>query len=212
MYFGQSILSLLLTYRYFVLFPLACFEGPVVALVAGFLVHLGYFDILPAFLIMCAGDFVSDVLYYYIGRFGSQKKYLEKYSQRYKFIGDNFPALEKLWHVHSIKTMFISKLAYGLSAPLLISAGLAKMAARKFISQAFLVTLSQYVIIMTIGYYLGYSYNYAIKYIKFTGILIAVALIIFIIVYVSVQKYARREIEKLEKQEEPDLVDHNKIL
>lgn len=204
MFFGHSILSLLLTYRYFILFPLACFEGPVVSLVAGFLVHLGYFSILPAFLIMCAGDFVSDLLYYYIGRFGSQKKYLEKYSQRYKFIGNNFPALEKLWFDHSVKTMFFSKLAYGLSAPLLISAGLAKMPARKFISYAFLVTLSQYIIIMTIGYYLGYSYSYAIKYIKFTGILVAVAVIVFIVVYITIQKYARKKIEKLEDKEVVD--------
>ena len=202
MFAGHTIISLILTYRYFILFPLACFEGPILALVVGFLIHLGYFSVIPAFLLMCAGDFLPDIFYYYIGHFGNQKNFLEKYGARFKIIKNNFPTIQKLWFDHSYKMMFFSKLAYGLSTPLLISAGLAKMPFRKFVYQALLVTIFQYSIILTLGYYLGYSYTYATEYIKLTGLILAIALIVFIYVYIRIQKYAKREIENLEKKEE----------
>ena len=202
MFTGQTVISLILTYKYLILFPLACIEGPILALVVGFLTHLGKFDIIPAFLLMCAGDFFPDIFYYYIGHFGDQKNFLEKYGTRFKIIKNNFPTIEKLWFDHSYKMMFFSKLAYGLSTPLLISAGLAKMPFRRFVYQALLVTFFQYSIILTLGYYLGYSYAYAAEYIKLTGLILAVVLVVFIYVYIRIQKYAKKEIEKLEKMEE----------
>jgi membrane protein DedA with SNARE-associated domain len=198
----MTLISLILAYRYWILFPLACLEGPILALVIGFLVHLGYFDILPAFLLMCAGDFFPDNIYYYLGRIGQQKNFLEKYGTRLKFVTDNFAMIEKLWKDHSLKMMFLSKLAYGLSTPLLISAGLAKMPFRKFVTQAFIVTLFQYGVILTLGYYLGYSYVYAAKYIKLVSVILALVLVIFIFTYVNIQKYAKRQLKKLEEAEE----------
>ena len=172
------------------------------ALVLGFLVHLKYFDLVPAYLIMCAGDFFPDSLYYYIGYFGSQKKFLEKYGSRSKLIANHFPIIEKLWHDHPFKTMFLSKIAYGMSTPLLISSGLAKMPYKKFISCAFPVTLLQFAVAMTAGYYLSYSYAHAEKYIKIVGVVIAVVLLVFIFTYIRLQKYAKGQIEKLEEAEE----------
>jgi len=208
MIFGHSIISLILTYRYLILFPLACIEGPVLALAVGFLVHLGYFNILPAFLVMCAGDFFPDIFYYYIGRFGQQKNFIAKYGSRFKFIKDNFPMIEKLWFDHSYKMMFFSKLAYGMSTPLLISSGLAKMPFPKFVSRALLVTLFQYGVIMAIGYYVGYSATF-VSDIKLVGLIVAVVLVVFIFIYIRVRKYARKELGKLEQEEE--LENQNKI-
>jgi membrane protein DedA with SNARE-associated domain len=202
MFQGNAIISLILTYRYFILLPLAFIEGPILALVLGFLVHLGYFDFIPAFLVMCAGDFFPDISYYYIGHFGNQKNFLQKYGTRFKFIKNNFPIIEKLWRDHGFKTMFLSKIAYGMSTALLVSSGLARMPFKKFAPYAFVVTLLQYGIIMTLGYYLGYSYVYAAQYVKLAGVIFALILIAFIFVYVKIQKYANQEINKLEKLEE----------
>jgi membrane protein DedA with SNARE-associated domain len=202
MFTGQAIINLILTYRYVILFPLACIEGPLLALVVGFLIHGGYFSILPAYLLMCSGDFFPDIFYYYLGRFGKQKNLLEKYGSKSQFVTNNFPFIEKMWHEHGFKTMFLSKLAYGLSTPLLISSGLTKMSLKRFISYAFPITLFQYGVILTLGYYLGSSYELATKYIQSAGLIVAAALIIFIIIYVAIQRYARRQIEKLEKEEE----------
>ena len=141
------------------------------------------------------GDLIPDTIYYYIGRFGNKRKIMEKYGSRLNLI-------EKLWREHGKKTMFLSKLAYSLSIPFLISAGLVKMPFRKFISYAFPVTLFQYGVIMAIGYFLGHSYQLAERYIQYAYIIVAAILIVFIIGYILVVKYARRQIKEMEQEEQ----------
>jgi len=165
-----------------------------VSLAAGFLVYSGHFQFIPAFSILLLGDFVPDVICYYIGRFGNRRKIMEKY-------GSQLNLMEKLWREHGKKTMFLSKLAYSLSIPFLISAGLVNMPLRRFISYAFPITIFQYAAMMAIGYYLGSSYGLAVKYVSFAEIIIAAILVVFIAGYVFFIKYARREIEKMEKEE-----------
>ena len=191
----EQLVLLLTKYGYFILFPLAAIEGPIVSLVVGFLIYLGYFQFLPAYALLLLGDLIPDTVYYYIGRFGNKRKIMEKYGSRLNLI-------EKLWREHGKKTMFLSKLAYGLSIPFLISAGLVKMPFRKFISYAFPVTLFQYGVIMAIGYFLGHSYQLAERYIQYAYVIVAAILIVFIIGYILIVKYARRQIEKMEQEEQ----------
>ena len=191
----ESLVLLLTKYGYFILFPLAAFEGPIVSLVVGFLIYLGYFKFLPAYAILLLGDLIPDTIYYYIGRFGSKRKIMEKYGSRLNII-------EKLWLEHGKKTMFLSKLAYTLSVPFLISAGLVKMPYRKFISYAFPVTLFQYGVLMALGYFLGHLYKLAEHYIKYAYVIAAAILIIFIISYVLITKYARKRIKEMEQKEQ----------
>ena len=190
----ETAILLLTKYGYFILFPLAVIEGPVVSLLVGFLMYLGYFQFFPALAVLVLGDVVPDVFYYYIGRFGNGKKLIEKY-------GTHLNLIEKLWQEHGKKTMFFSKIAYGLSTPLLISAGLVKMPLRRFVSYTIPISITLYTVIIIIGYYLGSSYQLAAKYINYAEIIIAIFFVIFIAAYVFSAKYARRQIEKMEKEE-----------
>jgi membrane protein DedA with SNARE-associated domain len=200
---AHGVIALLLTYKYVILFPLALVEGPLLAIAVGFLVRLGYFDPALSFIIMCAGDFFPDTLYYYIGAWGHAHGWInrleKKFTSKSAFILKNKSALEKLWKNHTGKTMFFSKQAYGLSTVLLISAGLVRMPYRRFISYAFPITLLQYLVFMTVGYYLGYSYSIAGTYIEYAGYAVALFIIIFISGYVLLQKYARKKIIGMEK-------------
>ncbi len=191
----ESLILLLTKYGYFILFPLAAFEGPIISLAVGFLIYLGYFKFLTAYAILLLGDLIPDTIYYYIGRFGSKRKIMEKYGSRLNII-------EKLWLEHGKKTMFFSKLAYTLSVPFLISAGLVKMPYRKFISYAFPVTLFQYGVLIALGYFLGHSYQIAERYIQYTYVIVAAILILFIISYILITKYARKRIKEMEQKEQ----------
>lgn len=197
----DTALGLLITYKYWLLFPLAAFEGPIVALLAGFMVYLGYLSALPAYILLLLGDLIPDTVYYYLGRFGNHKKLLDKYGAKHEFIVKNFNLVDDLWRDHGRKTMFLSKLAYGLSTIFLISAGLVKMPLKRFLSLAFPITVFQYGIIMIAGYYLGHSYLLAEKYIQSGAYIVAGILIIFVIAYILAAKFARREITKLEEEE-----------
>lgn len=191
----EYLILLLTKYGYFILFPLAAIEGPIVSLIVGFLIYLGYLKFLPSYAILLLGDLIPDTVYYYIGRFGNRRKIMEKYGSRLNLI-------EKLWREHGKKTMFFSKLAYGLSGLFLISAGLVKMPFRKFISYAFPVTLFQYGVIMMIGYFLGHSYQIAERYIQYAYVIVAAILILFIISYILITKYARKRIKEMEQKEQ----------
>lgn len=195
----NSTVQLLIEYKYFLLFPLAVIEGPLVALVAGFLVSIGYMSAIPAYIVMLFGDLIPDSIYYYIGRYGNKMNLIEKYGHKFQLISSNFPLVEKLWKTHPKKMMFFGKLAYGLSIPFLISAGLAKVAFGKFLQYAIPVTLFQYGVIMAVGYYMGYSYTSAKGYVTDAYITIAILVVLLIVGNIILSRFAKREIEELEK-------------
>ena len=196
------MLVLLLRYKYLILFPLAAFEGPIISLLVGFLAYSGILNFWLAFIVLIFGDIIPDTIYYYLGYVSDRSKFIQKHFLNSKFFVNNSTLVKKFWTEHTFKTMFFSKLAYGLATPFLISAGIVKMPYRKYISHTIPITCFQYAVFMGIGYYLGKSYESAIKYINDFYFIIALMVIISIIIYVSVVKYARKEIISLESMEE----------
>lgn len=195
----ETILHLLTTYRYVILFPLAAVEGPFVALAAGFLVSLGRLEFLPTFAIVILGDIIPDSFYYYLGRFGNRKNLIEKYGRRFRIVAKNFSLAERMWRNHPVKAMVFGKLAYGLSIPFLISAGLVKMPYGRFLLYGLPVTLPNYAIIIAIGYYLGNSYlTHAEKYIHGVGIAIAAVVTLFFAGYALISRFAHKKIKDVE--------------
>ncbi|MCX6716336.1 MAG: VTT domain-containing protein [Candidatus Taylorbacteria bacterium] len=200
----DHIIALIEHYKYFILFPLAAYEGPVISLVVGFLVFLGYLNFIPAYIILLFGDIIPDTIYYYIGRYGNKDgRLLNKYGAKWPTLKKHFHLVESLWRDHPFKSMFLGKLAYSLSIPFLISAGMVKMPYKKFITCAIPVTIFQYAVIMGIGYYLGNSYAAAEKYITYAGIGVAVVAVIFAFFYMK--KYVQKQITELEIEEEKEL-------
>jgi membrane protein DedA with SNARE-associated domain len=196
----EIILEIIIKYKYLALFAFAFFEGPIISLTAGFLVFGGYLSYFPAFLMLLMGDFIPDIISYYIGYFGNKNNLWNKYKAKINFISNNFDLIEHLWKNHPIKTMFFSKLAYGLSTPFLISAGLVKMPFKKYISITIPIMFTQHLIIMATGYFLGHSYAIAEKYIKLGNEFVAVVLIVIIISYVIFSRYAKKQIKIIEKE------------
>jgi len=197
MFSSKTLIKIIIAYRYPILLPLAFLEGPIISLAVGFLVYLGYFHFLPAYLVLLVGDIIPDIFYYYLGRFGNKRKLVQKYGTN-SFIAKNAEFIKRIWHEHGMKTMFVGKLAYGLSSPFLISAGLVNLPFKRFISYAIPVTIFQYAVIMAIGYYLGYSYNSAAEYISSAGIIISIIVILAVAIFFT-QKYARKKISKIEE-------------
>ncbi|MFZ2072576.1 MAG: hypothetical protein WA101_02080 [Minisyncoccia bacterium] len=199
MFESSIILQLLLTYRYILLFPIACLEGPIVAIIAGFFIHLGYLSIFPSYLLLILGDFFIDTLLYYIGKSSNKPKIIEKYKSKSNFFSKNINHIKNLWDTHPVKTMFFSKLAYGFSIPLLVSAGATKLPYKKFAFSALTVSIFQYGVFLTIGYYFGRSYELMAKYVKFTGIIIGVIGVVFVIIYFLIRKYAQNKIIEIKE-------------
>lgn len=187
------ITQLILQYRYWILFPLACFEGPIVSFAIGMLSAAGYFNPIGAYAILILGDLIPDTGYYYLGRFGKRGPLIKHYLGRIGITEEHFDIVHRLWHEHGIKTMFFSKLAYGLSTIFLVSAGLVHMPPRKFYMYALPVTFLQYGILMLLGYYLDASFNLVANIVTDIQLFIA-AIAIFIIAYYLLTQYMRRRL------------------
>ena len=190
------IVNLILFYRYWILFPLACFEGPILAFVVGALCALGYFDVLPAYGVLLLGDLVPDIAYYFIGRFGERSAFITRYSQKIRIKKEHVDVIRRFWLEHPWKTMLFSKLAYGLSTALLISAGVAGLPFKKFFASAFPITLAQYGLFLFLGYYFSNSFRVVSHSLFGVGILVA-GVIIVAVAYYFFGTYVRRRFDDL---------------
>lgn len=189
---SASPVALLLAYRYWILFPLAFIEGPIVALIAGLFVSHGELSLLPTYIILCLGDIVPDVLYFGIGRLSHNTNFLKRYGPRFGITSLRLSALEHLWHTHTFKSVLLSKWAYGMSTPLLMTAGLARLPVRKYVIRIIPIAMTQYAILLVIGYYFGSSYRIISTYIEEAGWLVAAGIVIFVIIYFFASRYAKR--------------------
>jgi membrane protein DedA with SNARE-associated domain len=181
----QTLITLLLTYRYWLIFPLVFFEGPIMAVIIGFLISLGYFDILPAYIVMLLGDIIPDTMYYAFGRLGHARFAKTKLGKRLK-------AMDHLWKEHTFKSMLLAKWAYGLSTPLLASAGLSQLSLGKFLRSAIPITMAQYAILLAVGYEFVASYQLISKSLLYAQLFVASGIVLIIGLFFVLKLVAKR--------------------
>lgn len=193
---NTPLLALLLAYRYWILFPLAFIEGPVVALAAGWFVSLGYLNIVPTFIILLFGDLAPDTLYFWIGHWVHKANFLQRYGPRVGITEHRLKGIEHLWHTHTFKSALLAKWAYGMSTPLLMSAGLARLPTKKFLPYVTFITAVQYAVMLAAGYYFGSSYLMISRYIQNAEWIVAGVVLLLLFAYFFVSRYARRSLLK----------------
>lgn len=200
----QEIAATLLQYKYLGLLPLAMAEGPVIALVAGFLVHEQVLNAWFAFGTLVVGDLIPDAFFYCLGHYGADTRLAKRFLAKSTLFTEHLDAVARLWERHPRKTMFFGKLAYGLGLPVLTSTGLVRMPFARFVGYAVPVTLLQYGVIMAIGYGLGSSYGLAKNYVTTAYVVTALGVVLFVAGYVVFAKYARKRILAIgETESEP---------
>ncbi|MDP2594270.1 MAG: DedA family protein [bacterium] len=152
----DDVIHLLETYKYLILFPLAIIEGPILTVIAGFLVSLGVMNIYIVYAIIVLGDVIGDALYYGLGRFGSG--FLHRHGHWVGITSDRLERTKVLYHTHHFKSVVLSKVVYGVGLIGMVVAGSLKMPYKRFMLAAFLVSLVQSAILIIIGIFFGYAY------------------------------------------------------
>ena len=199
-----AIIALLLKYRYWIIFPVACIEGPVLSFLIGVLSGFGYFNPFLAYPILILGDLIPDTILYYIGTRGNRAQFFQKYAPKIGITEAHFGVLQDMWDTHPRKTTVMSKLAIGLSSPLLVSAGLAGVPARIFYSMVIPVTLLQHVVFLTAGYHLGNSFALVEKYLGHAEFFVGLVAI-FALAYYLFGVYMKRRFVAYEDAEKKHL-------
>ncbi len=157
--FASPIVSWLLTYRYSIAYPLAIAEGPVVMMICGLLVRLGFFEFWAIYFILIAGDLTGDVVWYLVGRHGA-RSFIHKYGRFLSLTEANVEKAERFFQNHHIKILLISKITmgFGFAIATLIAAGAAKVPFKKYFAINFFGQFVWTGILMAVGYFLGNLY------------------------------------------------------
>lgn len=191
----SSILVLLEHYKYILIFPIAVLEGPIVTIITGLLVSLGYLNGFLAYIILAIGDVTGDVLYYWIGRLWGHSKWIKRWGKYFGYDEKSEEALENHFKKHKAKTLLLGKLAHGVGGAALFAAGIAKMNIWEFIWYNTLGTLPKTLILLLIGYYVGSSYMQIDKYLSSIA-LTTTSIVVLIIAYILISKFAKNYFSK----------------
>ena len=190
--------GLLYTYSYLVLFPLVVIEGPIVTIIAGFLVSLGFMDFWPAYLTIIAGDLTGDILYYSAGRWWLKTIYtrvLKFFDIRIKL----YENLKETLRKNKAPFLFFGKLSHAVGGLILFAAGDAGLQVRDFLWFNFLATIPKSLILLAVGYYFGSTVSSFGKALDYTVVGLFVFTLVMIGIYFAVTYFSNKFIRRLEK-------------
>ncbi len=155
----DTLTHLILTYRYWVLVPLSILEGPIVALVAGTLASLGYFNIYFLVVFFFVRDMLMDAGYYSLGHFGGRTALARRLLLHIGVTDEHLERVRILWQKYPGRTMFIGKLSYGITSSFIVVAGIVRMPLKKFFGWGSMVAITQYGTLLMIGFFFGAAFG-----------------------------------------------------
>lgn len=153
----NTIFGWIVAYRYGILLPIAVIEGPIISIIAGFLVGIGQMNFWIVLTLLALGDVIGDVALYCAGRFGGLKL-IDRYGKFLKITRKQVERLESFFKNHAGKTILFGKWGHAFGLPILVSAGIAKEPPEKFVLLSIVGTIPKTLILMFIGIYFGSSY------------------------------------------------------
>src|ERR1035437_1989467 len=176
------MISLLLTYKYIILIPLAIIEGPIVSVIAGFLVTLGVFNPLLVYVVMVLGDIIGDGIIYYMGYSG--KRFL-KY---FRVTEEKLEKAKQYFHENHKKPIFMSKLVHGIGFTGLIAAGASHVPYKRYFLTCTFISVVQSAVMLTVGILFGHAYVQIGKYLDYYAAGVSVIVLIVLLI-IFIRKY-----------------------
>lgn len=167
------IISWLLAYRYFIIFPIMVAEGPLATMAIGFLTSLSIFNPFIALPIIVAGDVAGDVIYYFIGYFAHSFKWALWLTRKIGFESHRERVI-KSFQNHGGKLLLFGKLTHALGMVFLIGAGYSKMSLWKFIWYNTLGTIPKSSALLAIGYLAGSAYRTYHAYFEYGSFILSI--------------------------------------
>ncbi len=175
------MIHLLLTYKYFILIPLSIIEGPIVTVIAGFLVTLKVFNPFVVYVVMVIGDIVGDAGIYYIGYSG------KKYLHFFKITEEKLETAKQYFSNNHKKAIIVSKLAHGIGFTGLIAAGATHVPYKKYFITCTTISAIQSLVMLLLGIFFGHAYVLIGKYLDYYAAAASV-IVVFVIVFLYIRK------------------------
>ena len=125
---------------YTLIIVLAFIEGPVLSVMFGVLIKLGFFSFWPVYAALMAGDLLGDSFWYYIGRYYGHS-FIRKFGKYFSINEEVVTKVDRIFHRFKNSILFASKITsgFGLALVTLITAGIVRIPFGRFIFINFLM-------------------------------------------------------------------------
>lgn len=178
------LLGFLIEHGYALILPLAVIEGPILAIVAGFLSARGYLDWYWVLYLLVCGDLIGDFIYYWIGRFTRMP--LAGLGRRYGLTAEKANDFERRLIQNSTRMLLVGKWTHAIGGVVLIGAGMVRLPLLRFMLVNLLGTLPKAAVLLAAGYFAGSYYP------MFADHLVLGSLLLFVIGTTAVFLILRR--------------------
>lgn len=186
----ENLLIYILKYRYFILFPLSIVEGPIIAIVAGFLCRQDVLNFWMVYIILIVGDNIGDTMYYALGYWSNSPLAVKLMS----WLGIKKERLEKVktyFGNNPFKAITFSKLILGVGVAGLFLAGKSKIPYARFFTICLFTSFVQSLVYLVVGWFFGEFYlqiNHYFNYFASISIVVVLAVVLFYIVRSKLKK------------------------
>lgn len=174
----------------------ACIEGPVLSMIFGVLIKLGYFPLIPVYIALMLGDLFGDSILYIVGHYYGHS-FIRKFGKYFSVSEDSVKRAMGIFHKYKYRILVISKMTngFGLSIAVLLSAGMARIPYFKYITSNL---IGQFV---WSGLLISFGYLFSDAYLKIDNIIGRVSLIGFfifiVLIFIGFTKYMRKKTENV---------------
>ena len=145
--------------KYVLLFLGCIFEAPVVMVASGFLYKLGGFEFLPMYITLVSGDFVADIGWYFVGRFGG-RPLISKWGHWFGITNESILKIQGRFQRYHEKVLIISKLTMGFGFALvtLVVAGMLRVPFKNYFILNLIGGFIWTAFLIGVGYFFGNVY------------------------------------------------------
>ena len=179
-----QVVILIKTYGYWLIFPIAFIEGPILAVICGWLVALGILNFFVVYVILITANLLGDIIYYFIGYYGGTMA-IKKWGHWLNLDLDQTIKLKNHFDNHGGKILLTAKIVPHLgTAPVLAGAGLARYSFLLFLRYSLIIEIFKTAILVALGYFMGDAYNQIAGYFNLAGFIYSLTVVIVILGFI----------------------------
>ena len=186
----EALIALLNSWGLLLLFPLAVLEGPIVTILAGWLVRSAILPFWWTFLTLILADLAGDLILYGLGR-GGARFLPRRWRHRMGLDDDRLTRLGAHFGARGGRTLVLTKLSHSLGIAVLPAAGVARMPVGAFLFWNLVGTLPKTFGFLGLGYFIGHAHSAIEGWLARASVAVAVLAVVGAWVYLRRRKAAR---------------------
>jgi membrane protein DedA with SNARE-associated domain len=162
-------------------------EGPIISMIGGVLIKLGYLSFLPVYIALMVGDVIGDTFWYYIGRFFGHR-FIRRFGKYFDITEESVAKVTGIFHKYKHRIILISKITngFGFALVTLMTAGMVKIPFWRYLTMNL---IGQFV---WTGLLLGVGYFFSNLYLTIDSIIGKVTVVaLFVLIFFGFMRYKR---------------------